>query len=210
MSNQRKNFAFGMNMPDEVYDNEIPVFIRQNRSDNFVTNLRLADTKQEDKKLAYCVVENGNLKTVLKDARYAHVYPFGMNDSCFNKDDFYLNIAMLINFLYCYLYTNNNDMEALKKDKAQNVWDEAKKEWKELTVSLKWSNLYNTYNISCKLSSILAIRKQNNLNYPVNDWKDLKDLTDDEIKLIAETEHNRWNVEKLLMGFRKPHFHEDK
>jgi len=45
----------GMNMPDEVYANEVPVFIRQNRSDNFVTNLRNADQRKEDKKLTYSV-----------------------------------------------------------------------------------------------------------------------------------------------------------
>ena len=27
---------------------------------------------------------------------------------------------------------------------------------------------------------------------------------------MAQVEHNRWNVEKLLMGFRKPHRDEDK
>ena len=45
MDEQRENFVMGMNMPDEVYANEVPVFIRQNRSDNFVTNLRNEDTK---------------------------------------------------------------------------------------------------------------------------------------------------------------------
>jgi len=36
------------------------------------------------------------------------------------------------------------------------------------------------------------------------DYKSLtfKDLTDEEIEILAEVEHNRWNVEKLLMGFR--------
>ena len=27
---------------------------------------------------------------------------------------------------------------------------------------------------------------------------------------MAKVEHNRWNVEKLLMGYRKPHYNEDK
>ena len=52
MADQRQNFMFGMNMPDEVYSFEVPVFIRQNRSDNFVTNLRNADTKKEEKERA--------------------------------------------------------------------------------------------------------------------------------------------------------------
>ena len=29
-------------------------------------------------------------------------------------------------------------------------------------------------------------------------------LDNDQISLLAEVEHNRWNMEKLLLGFRKP------
>ena len=30
----------------------------------------------------------------------------------------------------------------------------------------------------------------------------LPDLTDDEVDLLAEIEHSRWNVEELLLGYR--------
>ena len=39
---------------------------------------------------------------------------------------------------------------------------------------------------------------------------DKDDLTQNEIDLIARIEHNRWNVEKLLMGYRKARKDEDK
>ena len=39
---------------------------------------------------------------------------------------------------------------------------------------------------------------------------DYDTLSDDEVKKLAIIEHNRWNVEKLLMGYRKPHKDEDK
>jgi len=35
-------------------------------------------------------------------------------------------------------------------------------------------------------------------------------LTDDEVEVLANVEHNRWNVEKLLMGYRKARKNEDK
>jgi hypothetical protein len=35
-------------------------------------------------------------------------------------------------------------------------------------------------------------------------------LSEAEVEEMAKVEHNRWNVEKLLMGFRKPHLDEDK
>ena len=40
--------------------------------------------------------------------------------------------------------------------------------------------------------------------------RDMEELTEEQINILAEVEHNRWNVEKLLMGFRKPKPEEDK
>ena len=40
--------------------------------------------------------------------------------------------------------------------------------------------------------------------------QDLWSLSEPEVEEMAHVEHNRWNVEKLLMGFRKPHKDEDK
>ena len=40
--------------------------------------------------------------------------------------------------------------------------------------------------------------------------RDLQDLSPEEIDTIARVEHNRWNVEKLLMGYRKAKDEEDK
>ena len=39
--------------------------------------------------------------------------------------------------------------------------------------------------------------------------KDTQPLTDIEVEELAMVEHNRWNVEKLLMGFRKARDYED-
>ena len=40
--------------------------------------------------------------------------------------------------------------------------------------------------------------------------RDLDGLTPEEAGYIAAVEHNRWNVEKLLMGYRKARPEEDK
>lgn len=52
-------------------------------------------------------------------------------------------------------------------------------------------NLYSAYSISPKLRSI-----------GITDG--YVKLDNDQITLLAEVEHNRWNMEKLLLGFRKP------
>ena len=206
MQNQRNNFVMGMNMPDEVYDNNVPVFIRQDRSDNFVTNLRKAD----DRELVYTCIENGKLKEdEHHKLRYANIYPFGMIESAYSADDKSLQRAKLINYLYCtanyetYKFQGKLSLDAIPEEK---IWEDAEKMWQELNVSLKWSNLYNSYAIRTKQATLRAMRGLELKNKE----KDTQPLSEEDTKVLACIEHNRWNVEKLLMGYRKPHRNEDK
>ena len=199
-----------MNMPDEVYSFEVPVFIWQNRSDNFVTNLRNADTKNKGKKLTYSVVtENGGVETKDCDARYAHIYPFGMNETAFSADDHSLKRAKLINYLYetanyeTYKFQGILVLDSMPETK---IWEEANTYWQQLSVALKWSNLYNSYTMRTKQRTLRVMR-----GLDIDDEsRDYDTLSDDEMELLAIVEHNRWNVEKLLMGYRKPRKEEDK
>lgn len=210
MADQRQNFVMGMNMPDGVYDNEVPLFIRQDRSDNFVTNLRNADIREENEKFTYSTVnEDGTLKQKKRDARYANIYPFGMNETAFSADEHSLKRAKLINYLY---YTARYEMckfqgilalDAMPEDK---IWEEADEYWRKLTVALKWSNLYCAYNIRTKLA-ILRVMRGLDIDDTSHDYQSLSDY---EVEVMAKIEHNRWNIEKLLMGFRKAREKEDK
>lgn len=205
MENQRNNFIMGMNMPDEVYDNKIPLYIRQDRSDNFVTNLRKADNKV----LPYSIIKGGYQVKYERSARYAHIYPFGMNETGYSADDKSIKRAKLINYLYCTAdYTNYKfkDELVLKAIPEDEIWKEADQMWKKLTVALKWSNLYSSYTIRTKLATLRAMR---GLDLTDKD-RDFDSLSKKEIDELARVEHNRWNVEKLLMGYRKPHLDEDK
>lgn len=208
MADQRQNFAMGMNMPDAVYDKEVNVFIRQDRSDNFVTNLRMADIKQDEKKLPYYTVENNQLAKKQHPTRYAHIYPFGMNETAYCADEHSLQRAKLINYLYSTMTPDNRFQKivALNAMSKEQIWMEADEHWQKLSVDLKWSNLYNAYAIRIKLTILRTIR-----GLDINDTShDYQSLSDEEMSLLANVEHNRWNVEKLLMGFRKAQAHEDK
>lgn len=211
LSNQRQNFAFGMNMPDEVYDNEIPVFIRQDRSDNFVSNLRTSDEdiRKKEKKNTYVKMVDGEPKSVKLGGRYANIYPFGMNETAYSADEKALERAKLINYLYSTADYSNNKfpgilvLDAMSKDQ---IRAEANGYWKGLSVALKWSNLYNAYTLRTKLATLRVMRGLDLDNTSRDFWN----LSDEEVEEMARVEHNRWNVEKLLMGFRKPHKDEDK
>lgn len=209
MADQKKNFMMGMNMPDKVYDHEIPIFIRQDRSDNFVTNLRTAEKENfnENKTKRYTYSAK-DVKGKDYHGRYAKIYPFGMSDMAFYADEVSIKRAKLINFLYATAdYDNHHfqDFTVLASMTPDYIWETANEKWKELTVALKWSNLYCAYHIPFKLASLRAMR---GLQY--NDQsQDQQPLTSEEILIIARVEHNRWNVEKLLMGYRKARFEED-
>jgi hypothetical protein len=209
MSDQRLNFAIGMNMPDVVYDNGVPIFIRQDRSDNFVTNLRIAD---QGKELPYsCVSGKEKIATVVRHGRYANIYPFGMSDVAFEYDEQAYRQAKLINYLYetadyandAYRFTPTDQLDAMD---ANDIWKEAEEKWGKLTVALQWSSLYCAYNIPCKLASLRTMR---NLS-PDDETHDQDDITAKEVDILARVEHNRWCVEKLLMGFRPPTNQENK
>lgn len=205
MADQRNNFMMGMNMPDEVYDNAIPVFIRQDHADDLVTNLRKADNKEFD----YNMVEDGALKTTKRKGRYANLYPFGMDDMAYCSDETSLKRAKLINYLYKtadYSAFRFTDPLVLNATPVETLWKEAEGYWQELTVALKWSNLYCAYNIPCKVTSLRTMRGLE----PEDTRRDQDSLSEEEIQTLAVAEHNRWNVEKLLMGFRRSKPEEDK
>ena len=209
LADQRQNFVMGMNMPDEVYANKVPVFIRQNRSDNFVTNLRNADKRENDNRFTYSVVKDGKLDSKSREARYANIYPFGMNETAFSADNHALKRAKLINYLYetanydTYKFQGILVLDSIPEDK---IWEEANTFWQKLSVALKWSNLYNSYTMRTKQRTLRAMR---GLDID-DDSRDYDTLSDYEVEQLAVVEHNRWNVEKLLMGYRKPRKDEDK
>ena len=209
LADQRENFVMGMNMPDEVYANEVPVFIRQNRSDNFVTNLRNEDAKVEGKKFTYSVVKNGEVVQKQRDARYAHIYPFGMNETAFCADNHSLKRAKLINYLYAtanHVTYEFQDISVLDSIPESKIWEDANAYWKNLSVALKWSNLYGAYTMRTKQRTLRVMR-----GLDIDDMsRDYDALSDYEVEQLAFVEHNRWNVEKLLMGYRKPKKDEDK
>lgn len=210
MADQRKNFIIGMNMPDEVYDNGINIFIRQNRADDFVTSLRKADAEDDKgnvKKIKYHYTEGGQLKEKEREGRYAHIYPFGMEDMAYFRDEQALKQAKLINYLY---WTSENnrfkDTLVLNSIPVDTLWRDAEGYWSECKVAEKWSNLYAAYSITCKLDSLRMMR-----NLKADDHsRDFQKLSYDEEEQLAAVEHNRWNVEKLLMGYRKARPEEDK
>jgi len=210
--NEKSNFEMAMNLPDTLYYSDVPVFVRQDHSDTFIFKLRNADNNPlQGKPRSYAFVDDmGKLHTQTNlQGKYANIYPFGMNNIALDVDEDIICIAKLVNFLYCHTDMtsfNFNDQEINNLTDSQ-IFQKAEELWQSLSIANKWSNLYNAYNIKCKLDIIRHIK---NLSENDDCLREIENMSHDEINMMAEVEHNRWNIEKLMLGFRVPQPNEDK
>ena len=196
MRDSRHNMAIAMNLPDEVYERNIPVFVRQNTSSKFLAKLHDKSEKSEKK----IVVEDNKVKEIPLKGRYVNLYPFGMTDIIFDVDKRAQQMAECIN----HLYSKCDELQWARIPTQEEVkncsWDEIHNKWIKLPIAHQWSNLYSAYNIAYRVHTIKAMRKN---NAPISD------ISNEEAETLGRVEHDRWNVEKLLLGYRKPSEAED-
>ena len=184
----------------DVYSSQIQklitVFVRQNSSSKFLAKLH-EKSGMPAKKI---VVENNEAKEIPLKGRYANLYPFGMTDIIFDVDKRSQKIAECIH----HMYSKCEELQWARiptHEEIQNcTWDEIHKKWISLPIALQWSNLYCAYNIAYRIHTIKTMRKSDH---------DITEITDKEVEILARVEHDRWNVEKLLLGYRKPSETED-
>lgn len=121
------------------------------------------------------------LATAKETDRYSNLYPFGMRTDCFDPQQERLLWAKRIKFIY----DNEGKYDAMASlDKLNEGWYK-----KEGQYIMQQSNVYAANSVPVKFRSIgldPAVRTS---------------MTSDEVKDLAEIEHNRWNVERLLAGY---------
>jgi hypothetical protein len=121
------------------------------------------------------------LATAKETDRYSNLYPFGMRTDCFDPHQERLLWAKRIKFVY----DNEGKYDAMASlDKLNEGWYK-----KEGQYIMQQSNVYAANSVPVKFRSIgldPAVRTS---------------MTSDEVNVLAETEHNRWNVERLLAGY---------
>lgn len=74
--------------------------------------------------------------------------------------------------------------------------------WNDTVISKRWSNIFAAASIPTKLRCI-------GINWNTNNPINLEDLTDEQVNMLSEIEHNRWNIEELLLGYRPVYKDED-
>ena len=165
----------GLFLPQIVFKKEIPVFIQQKQLSNFFFEMA-------NKENTY--------------ALYSNVRPFGMINECFN----FREIEETERSAKCIMWVYNTFSKyrsaedkggcnldfgtSLQKTKEESlaINEELNRKWQKLAVSKRWANIYNAFSAGVKRRSFVK-----------------KD-----IGLMAHVEHNRWNAERLIFGYRTP------
>lgn len=124
--------------------------------------------------------------TLGENKRFANIYPFGMIDNSFDLQEQDATIAKILNYIYDYYY-DNGIVPTSVPDKL-----ELETRWRSKSISMQWSNIYLADSLTFKLRSI---------GYDMNCGLPLEISNVDKDRM-ARVEHNRWNMEKLLIGYR--------
>jgi hypothetical protein len=154
------------------------IFIRQHHSGQLLDWLRMKSKEEQ--------------------GLYAHIYPFGMEDTAFDLNHDNQRMGMLINYYYWYhnnkpsIFEENHILSTAERQDAMDTWNRG------TAVADQWSSSYCCMSFAQKLSQFgIDIEKASIV--------DIKTVINDNIEVLGYIEHNRWNIEKLLLGFRKPY-----
>lgn len=186
LHNPSQSFGMAMYLPEEVYTrgrNDISKPWEVIDKDKVVNIfVRQEKTGSLIKSFGDAAKSSG-----AKNKKYANIYPFGMVDDSFAINYYSNHLAMAFNYIYEFYFEYNNTLPA----SIPSV-EELLTKWKPISTSNKWSNLYLADSIEFKLRSI---------EYDEESIKTAI-LSEEQIEKMAYTEHCRWNMEKLLMGYR--------
>lgn len=195
-----QSVAAALYMPSEVYKNVQEIWVYQREASDIITNINPLENHNDD--VYEC---------------YKKLKPFGMlYGEYIDRRTYYLK-ALLVNGIY-----DINDIDNKMYFTEINLGDkdtyiDLRKSWKNLTVEKTWSNKYFVDTIYQKvrstnlaLSEVAAIIGYNNNEFFTGNWKEnlenalaelSKPIGQDKKEYLAECEHNRWNVQQLLLGF---------
>lgn len=122
-----------------------------------------------------------------RSAIYKNIFPFGMKDCGYDVTLPLVQLAKYLKYFYDCSYGNIGVPTELPIEEVKRAWHDEK------SFKMRFSNIYNVMTIATKMRS---------LGHNAEDADTFYALTKEEIETLAETEHNRWSVERLILGVR--------
>lgn len=135
------------------------------------------------------VKQSGLLEKVHEIQDYYNLFPIGMDDCGYNVRLPLLQLAKRLNYFYVCSFGQKGTPTDMPLEEIEKEWHKVDK------YSQRYSNINNVITIATKMRS---------LGHKEKDWDAFFALTQEEIEVLSAVEHNRWNVERLIMGFRPP------
>lgn len=171
-----------MHLPKAYYEKEkkIPILVQQRKTSTMVSTLNGKGLDEDKRQLLL----------------YENIIPFGMVYNCYDSNMVSTEVCKRIAATYDYFYEYENNPTIIDSTKADEIW-------RNTAITKRWSNIFAAASIPTKLRCL-------GINWDINNPESISDLTESEVDLLAEIEHNRWNMEELLLGYRPVNEKEDK
>lgn len=171
-------------MPISVYEKVQEIWVYQKENSDIIDNL--TETEQ-------------------KDLRYHKLKPFGMLYGEYMSDRTLYLKGLLVNAAYD---VNEEEIDFHNKE----TYSDLKPTWKSLSIDKKFSNKFFADSIYQKIRGVfVAEDKEQMLSYKsITDFlkncdqsglETIIDKIKDNEQVLAVTEHNRWNMQQLLLGY---------
>lgn len=163
----------------QVYRKSIQVLVNQYYSDDIVQSLSGNGLPEEARSLM----------------RYQHVRPFGMLAHCFPNSIVDYRLAKLVNYVYWKM--DDTELKGVNQPDQKMGLPNQESFWRQCSVVDQWSSEYNANGIATKIRMI-------GLDFEQSTIEEMQQhLAKQEVMdTLIKVEHNRWNTEKLLSGFR--------
>lgn len=195
LTQTHESIAASLYMPVEIYKKVQEIWVYQREASDILTNL------------------NGAKRN---DRRYKKIRPFGMMYGEYMRDrSLYLKSVMANG-----AYKNDESMKDINMGD-KNTYKDLRMSWKTLSIANKWSNKFFVDTIYQKIRGIVPELFDGENVAGAYKNKLFKDGVDKNIEsflieafkknevILGQCEHNRWNVQQLLMEFSPCGKHDD-
>ena len=154
-----------------------------------------------------------NLINGKNDLRYDKIRPFGMLYGEYMTDRSLYLKALLVNVAYDIANGYNKaGWPSDISDKYDPGYIEARKSWNKLSVDKMWSNKYYADSIYVKIRNILQDKPMYKSLDTISKWnlytlgkskllESIKTAIDTYSEQLSLCEHNRWNIQQLILGY---------
>lgn len=169
------------------------VICTDNQQNNFVETFSLPESLYRNNIPVLCYTEESDMIDMARnDERYLSIFPFGSYVCKMEILESLKQLSKRVNYVYDYCFslpsnvpiTSPTDIDESKLDAL----------WLRVgSLTKQYSNIFNAMTVGSKMHS---------LGHEQKDWQKYYALSKHEIEVMTAVEHNRWNVEELILGYR--------